>query len=149
MVVTGEVERGDLEVASVEVALVEHDHAVGIIVAEQDKVTRRYPIVCSPFGANSLRGLSNPPPSPRGALNARTPFRELAASGIVAVAGGVTLFVRYRGGRVASSICSGLSHPLCRVTSEVGGRYTLRYPSARESKTVHWRRLNYNANNAE
>ena len=68
MVVTGEVERGDLKVASVEVALVERDYAVGIIVAEAYR------------------------------LNPRPPFHELASTDIIAVAGGIALCVRYCGG---------------------------------------------------
>jgi len=68
VVVTGEVERGDLEVASVEVALVERDHAVGIIVAEHDR------------------------------MNPRTPFRDLATAGIMAITGGVPLCIRDCGG---------------------------------------------------
>ena len=71
----------------------ERDHAVGIIVAEQDR------------------------------LNARAPFRDLATSDIVAVARGVALCIRYHGGRVAASIRSGLNHPVGGVAASGGGRY--------------------------
>ena len=68
MVASGEVAAGDLEVASVEVALVGRDHAVGIIVAEAYR------------------------------LNPCTPFHELSTAGIIAITGGVPLCIRDRGG---------------------------------------------------
>lgn len=41
--------------------------------------------ICSPCGANSLRGLSNPPSEPSGALNGYSPLGNLSTASIVLV----------------------------------------------------------------
>ncbi len=91
-------------------------------------------------------------------LNARAPLRDLASSDIVFVTRGVTLCIGYhggqivrgivscrsyisgcicrRGGHVVTTIRSGLTHPLCRITASVGGRYS-GVIRLRERKAVH------------
>lgn len=84
----------------------ERDHAVGIIVAEHDR------------------------------LNACTLFHELAATDIIAVAEGVALCVRYRGGRVVAAVRSVLNHPGGGVATSIGGGHpgVIRL---RERKAIH------------
>ena len=91
-------------------------------------------------------------------LNPRTPFGKLSAARIVAVAGGVPLCVRHRGGQVvcgavdcgghisggichrgcgiAATIRSGLNHPGGGVAASVGGRYS-GVIRLREGKAIH------------
>ena len=84
----------------------ERGHAVGIIVAEAYR------------------------------LNPCTLFRELAATDIIAVAEGVALCVRYRGGRVVATVRSVLNHPVGRVAASGGSRYP-GIIRLRERKAIH------------
>ena len=69
-------------------------------------------------------------------LNPRTPFRELATAGIIAITGGVPLCIRYRGGQVMRGVVScggyisgGICHRGCGIAAAV--RLRQNHPAGR------------------
>ena len=84
----------------------ERGHVVGVVVAEESRLTRAHPIAPSPLRGKCCAFVQSPY-KPSGALDVGAPFGDFAASGVVFVAGGFALGVGDDGGHIEVLIIDG------------------------------------------